>query len=256
MCLAEFDSQLPYDSDGTCDKCDAPLGRFVAMCSADMFIAQCRRSIFKDVIRKREAAYVAQSLVSLTVPNFPISALQHWMGQVQLAGQQSASQWDKEAPRTLWCDKRDRKAWLFTTWAAVAEICGFSEISYLVPPDEKAFGNLRQNCTGDIFLVLPPMEVIWDSDEVCPGVSTESVTFKMCTGLVANCSGTYLHLSSHHPVDTSSDGALVKRWPHLPFYDNYQQYLRWKAGRYIIRNKKRLMRAHRKHFVEVSGRSK
>ncbi len=70
--------------------------------------------IFTEVLRRRNNAYVAHSIVKCTVPNIPLDFMKRFMAEVAGKGRlESAKAWDKEGPRVLTKNFRDNKAWSF-----------------------------------------------------------------------------------------------------------------------------------------------
>ncbi len=68
--------------------------------------------------------------------------------------------------------------------------------------------------------------------EVSDTVELTSVTITACTKNISCHPNIVLSVSPVHPHDLTN----VKRWPHLPFYDDWQLYIRWKARVFLQLN--------------------
>jgi hypothetical protein len=160
--------------------------------------------------------------------------MERFMDEVAEKGRlDSAMPWDKEGPRVLAKSFKDSKSWLFTTFGCVAFLASFEELDAVIRENEVAFGLLRQpDSKGDCFLLLPPCEVSWDTREVSKNVELTTVTITTCTGNISCHPHAVLAVSPMHPHDFTNH----RRWPHLPFYNDWQLYIRWKAKHYLRRN--------------------
>jgi hypothetical protein len=128
---------------------------------------------------------------------------------------------------------RDSKSLFFTTFGVVAYLASFEELNAVIREDEVAFGPLRQpNKKGDCYILLPPCEITWEMKEVSDTVELTTVTITACTGIISCHPNDVLSVSPVHPHDLTN----VKRWPHLPFYNDWQLYIRWKAKEFLQLN--------------------
>ena len=186
------------------------------------------------MLRRKSNAYVAHAVVKATTSHILVEFMHRFMAEVAMKGRQElAMPWDKEGPRVFMKDFKDTKTWFFSTFGVVAYFASFEELDAVIKEDEVAFGPLRQpNKKGDCFLLLPPCEVVWDSREVSSTTELTTVTITACTGIIACIPNAVLAVSPVHPHDFSN----CKRWPHLPFYSDWQLYIRWKTKHFLKRN--------------------
>ena len=148
-----------------------------------------------------------------------------------------AKTWDKEGPRVMAKNFKDAKSWFFIIFGSVSHLASFEELDAVIKEDEVLFGLLRQHDKkGDSFLLFAPCEVSWDSKEVAQNVKLTTVTITACTGNKACHPHAVLSFSPKHPHEFTNS----KRWPHLPFYNDWQLYIRWKAKFYLRRNQDHL----------------
>jgi hypothetical protein len=144
-----------------------------------------------------------------------------------------AKPWDKEGARVLAKNFDDAKSWFFTTFGFVSFLAKFEELNAVIREDEVAFGLLRQPSKQiDCYLLLPPCEVSWKTREVAKNVELATVPITTYTGNISCYPYVVLSVSPVHPHDFTNH----KRWPHLPFYNDWQLYIRWKAKFYLRRN--------------------
>ncbi len=68
--------------------------------------------------------------------------------------------------------------------------------------------------------------------EVLNTVELTTFTITACTENISCHSNVVLLVSPVHPHDLTN----VKRWPHLPFYDDWQLYMRWNAKEFLQLN--------------------
>ncbi len=123
-------------------------------------------------------------------------------------------------------DLRDSKTRFFTTLGVVAHLASFEELDAEIRKGEVAFGPLRwPDKKGDCFLLLTPLEVSWASKEVAENIELYTVTITACTGIISCHPNTFMFISPLHPHDFTN----CKRWPHLPFYNDWHLYIRWKC---------------------------
>ena len=237
-CLYDQNQAAPFDADGECGHCGGDMKPQSTLIEDEYFKCALRSAIYKEILRKRSNAYVAHSIVTATVDNVPLPFMERFMGEVAEKGRrEKAKPWDKEGPRILSKDFRDSKAWFLTTWGATAFLASFEELDAVIGEEEVAFGPMRQLKKGDCYFLLPPCEVKWDSKQVSEDVELTKVTITACTGNVACHAATTLHVSPAHPHDVNN----IKRWTHLPFYSNWQLYVRYKCKFYLRRNMKYLL---------------
>jgi hypothetical protein len=78
----------------------------------------------------------------------------------------------------------------------------------------------------------PLSDVTWEMKEVSDTVELTTVTITACTGNISCHPNAVLSVSPVHPHDLTN----VKRWPHLPFYADWQLYIRWKAKAFLQLN--------------------
>ena len=244
-CLHNMHAEDSYDSDAECDRCGEALSTFIIPTSAAPFIADLRRAIFKDVMRRRESSYVAHSEIVVKTFNFPEELLEHWLEQATATGRATDDPWDREAPRTQWANMDEpsfKKAWLFTTFGAVGFICSFDRLRS-ADPGGVAWLNFRQLSSGDILVAVPPMEVTLTKQEVEKDVFVTCTTVKFSTGIISFRLGTNLRFSAKHPSHThpASEHCLFSRWRHLPFYDDWTVYCRWKTRSALLAAKAKLL---------------
>ena len=250
-CLHDIHAAERYDDEGECDKCGEALSTLYLPVDASQWVAILRDKIFREVLKKKEASYVALSARTVVVSGFPLELLENWMDAATSAGRESTEDWDKEAPRTKWRAMEHRQSWLFTTIPAVAFICSFQTLVKCDGDrDGAGFDNHRQTPTGDILSVCPPFEVTASQELLLPDVLVNTVTFRFATCVIPNRKNTWLRLSGKHPVHTYSAGADLKRWPHLPFYDSYEVYLRWRIGRQMKANKNKLLPVFKRELLD------
>ena len=62
------------------------------------------------------------------------------------------------------------------------------------------------------------------------------MTITACAGTVSCHRATTLHVSPAHPHDVNN----IKRWTHLPFYSNWQLYIRYKCNIFLKKNMRHL----------------
>ena len=65
-----------------------------------------------------------------------------------------------------------------------------------------------------------------------------TVVITACTGVVSCHPKTTLHVSPVHPHDTSDDKKTLGRWTHLPFYNDWKLYIRYKCKKFLKFNEK------------------
>ena len=119
-------------------------------------------------------------------------------------------------------------------------MASFEELDAVIKNDEVAFGQLRQPSErGDSYILLPPLEVSWDSHPISETVDLTTVTITACTGSISLRENTVVAVSPKHPHDFGN----VKRWKHLPFYNDWQLYVRYKTKFLLVANKQWLMQA-------------
>ena len=248
-CLHDMHSDEPYDEVAQCDRCGEPLSTLYLPVDASQWVAMARRAIYKDVLKKKDASYVAHSLATVTVQGFPLELLENFMEEATAAGREGPNDFDKEAPRTQWRRLDKKQSWLLTTVSSVAFLCGFHHL--LLPEDNgSAWDNCRQVATGDILCACPPFEVWASQAEVMKDTLVNTVQFRFSTAIIPNRANTYVRFSGQHPVCTTPEGADIRRWPHLPFYSDYQQYLRWRLGVLVRGNRRRLVAAGKKNLLD------
>ena len=76
----------------------------------------------------------------------------------------------------------------------------------------------------------------WESKEVSQSIELFTVTVIACTGIISCTPNAVLSVSPVHPRDFDN----CKRWPHLPFYNDWQLYIRWKVKFFLRRNQEHL----------------
>ena len=237
-CLHVQNKKAPCDPEGECNQCKEKLAVNGSIMSDTYYKCAIRNAIFTEVLRRRNNAYVAHSIGKAIVSHIPLSFMLRFIKEVAEKGRlERARPWDKEGPRVLAKNFKDAKSWFFTTFGAVSHLASFEELDAVIREDEVAFGLLRQpGKKGDCFLLLPPCEVSWDSREVARNVELTAVTITTCTGNIACLPHAVLSVSPVHPHDFTN----CKRWPHLPFYNDWQLYIRWKAKFFLRRNQEHL----------------
>lgn len=242
-CLHDTDRIQPYDPDGECARCSKPLTGIFCLIPDEYYETKIRQKIYKSIMRMEGNEYVSHSMITIHVDDIPLEFLRRFCEKIELAARRRHEErraksnknfnFDAEGPRTQWRDFPEAKSWLYTTWDAVEELACLQILEdSCVPEDEAAYGNMRQMSSGDCIFLLPPLEVSWQSEQVTDDIALTTLTIKASTGTVAMAENTHLRLSASHPVDTSETANLL-RWPHLPLYDNYQLYVRWKCRRFL-----------------------
>ena len=227
-CLMDMHSEEPFDEEGECDRCGDSLSTLCLPMTAASWIAILRQAIYKECLKKHASAYVAHHLCTVSVKGFPLELLEDFMQKATDAGRVSDEDWDKEAPRTQWQALEDKQSWVFTTEGAVAFIC---DLGTLLKPDSDFAW--RGNCltsAGDVISVVGPFEVNARQEEVMEEVFVNTASLRFSTGIVPRRDSTFLRFTPLHPVDTATDSADLGRWRHLPFYNDYEVYWRWKVG--------------------------
>lgn len=252
FCLHDIDRSSAPVPGALCDQCEQPVNKEACLVSLESYMAYVRTFCAKEVTRKTEARYVPRAMVAVTIDFAPLPLVEAFMERCTKAGSNpKLPAWDQEGPRTLAVRRPNERVWCFTTYGAVVELFRGEAIRLSVPDGQVAIGALHQLPQGSVITPLPPLEVSWKRTEVCPEVYVSKMTIKCSTGNIACQPNTYLHLSAQHPADTSQDSAPLKRWKHLPMYDNYNIYCRYKLKEFILKNKKGLLKPHRGVLVEA-----
>jgi hypothetical protein len=242
--LDDANRKAPFDKNGECEKCGEALHSIRSSLTKDNYYkCAIRAAIFRDILRRKDNAYVAHSIVKATCSHVPLEFMSRFMEEVAEAGRNPKSEpWDREGPRVLCKEFVDKKAWFFTTWGAVQHLCSFEELDAIIKEEEVAFGQIRQpNVKGDVFVVLPPVYITWDSYPCSQDVDLTTVAITACTGVVSCHPKTTLHVTPVHPDDTSDNKTTLGRWPHLPFYNDWKLYVRWKCKHFLRMNQKDLV---------------
>jgi hypothetical protein len=175
----------------------------------------------------------------------------------------------QEEESLLWQEKLVGKhyytSYVLHTWDAVSALCSFEGLFPAFPDGDKhASGNWRGvGKTGELVVILPPVTITSRWELVCDVY----VTMHQCTLSTQHCNalatslctatlrGTVLPsgatlcnlrvlfstaaisrgeeapmlLCAGHPSDLRPATADVRRWPHLPRYDDYLLYIHRKA---------------------------
>lgn len=252
-CLHELDREQTGQEDADCEVCENPLNAGFQLIPDSYYESAIRAAVFKECLKASVASYVAHSAIACTVHHVPKPFINGFMDQVLRASSSPDSlAWDKEGPRTMWKNFSDSRAWTLTTMGAVHELCSFQYLAAgVVPEGEKAFGQFRQLKSGDLLVALPPCEVSWSSTGEDEDDGFWTVRIQLSTGIIAPQANAHLHVSAMHPDDTSEEGALLHRWRHLPFYNDWTLYTRWKCREFLRDMKRKLLKHTRKILVSA-----
>ena len=140
-CLNAANGKAPFDKEGTCDRCDKKLSLHSCLMDDEYFKCYIRSGLFREIVRRKDNAYVAHGIVKTTCFNIPLSFMHRFMEEVAKAGRcEDAEPWDREGPRVMCKDFVDKKAWFFTTWGAVSHLCSFEELDAIISEEEVTFG--------------------------------------------------------------------------------------------------------------------
>ena len=124
-CLDVANQNASFDRKGDCDQCGEAL--IAPMRSSFMpdeyYKCAIRSAIFREIMRRKDNAYIAHSIVRATCSHVPLEFMERFMEEVAESGRSPDSeQWDKEGPRVVCKEFKDKKAWFFTTWGAVQHL--------------------------------------------------------------------------------------------------------------------------------------
>ena len=234
LCLHEIDRDAPCEEDGTCENCRDDLNAKFYMTSYAYYKAIIGEALLRELDKNKNGnAYISRSAVTVKVHNVPLDFMKQFMEDVRKEGRDNAEPWDREGPRVLVKASKTQYVWLLTTARAVRTVCQFGTKGALIPADQAAFGDTRQFPKGDLIKWLPPMMLTWDKHPIDDDVWGCVLTLKAPTALLSCNRHTTLSFTPHHPVDTTSEGSSLRRWPHLPFYDNWEVYNLFEFRRYL-----------------------
>ncbi len=89
-----------FDFKGKCDQCESDLWPHTNLVNDEYYKCAIRSAIFREIVRRKDNAYVAHIIVKATCSNIPAHFMDRFMEQVANAGRrENAEQWDKEGPR-------------------------------------------------------------------------------------------------------------------------------------------------------------
>ena len=229
-CLAAIDQDAPVpDPLRACAQCGIPVGTPFVTLSADYFMGHLAQLIFKEAGR----ANLARSCVKVTLPGVPLAIVKAWVKDVAAMSLRNKCRWDREAEDVQWQRLPGKNSWLLTTWVAAEAVCNFHD--YITPPDlQKCWLNCRQLQGGDLVFVIGPITITHQS-QATPSQSTNDVlhvTFS--TACVSYTEAGFFRMAGTQPAETDDKHANKSRWPHLPFYSDYNQYMCFKSARAVI----------------------
>jgi hypothetical protein len=209
----------PCDPEGECSKFKEKLTINESITSDKYYKCATKNAIFTEVMLRLSNAYMAHSIARATFSHIPLSFMLRFMEEVAEKGRlERAKPWDNEGTHVLTNNFKDAKSCFFTTFGAVSHLASFEELDAVMKDDEVSFELLRQpGKKSGCFLLLRPCEVFLDSREAAQNVELTIVTITACTGNIACQPHADLSVSPMHPHDFTNS----KRWPHLPFYDDW-----------------------------------
>ena len=243
-CLHEIDRDAPCDEDGACENCREDLNTKFFLTSYDYYKAVIGEALLRELDKNKSGnAYISHSAVTVKIQNVPLEFMTYFMEVVRTAGRDNAELWDREGPRVLVKASRSQYVWVLTTARAIRKVCQFGRKRELIPADQAAFGDTRQFPKGDLVKWLPPMTLTWERHLIDVDVWGCVLTIKAPTALLSCNRHTTLNFTPHHPMDTSDEGSNPRRWPHLPFYDDWEVYNLYEFKRYLKKCRSKLVAA-------------
>ena len=129
------------DPECECTRCKEKLAANQSIMS-DVYY-KVKNAIFTEVLRRRNNAYVAHSIVKAIVSIIPLTFMNRFMEEVVEKGVLvRAKLGDKEGPRVLAKNFENAKSGFFITFGSVSNLDRFEELDAIIRKDEVAFGLL------------------------------------------------------------------------------------------------------------------
>ena len=206
--------------------CSSP----TAVLSCNTFLVACRQEIFHDMLKCTESL----GKVRIALPLFPLVLLEPYITSlekalIRVARRDSTQPWDRWPQQSsLWKDQRSScgkrtVSHMFTVQEFLDRFLCFSSVNH--PDSVAAYGSLIMKSTGDMVLATVPAILEYQDIPVKGGGSLQRLALICSTITIPNQLGADPVVSEVHPRDVSFSGAASTRWPFLPPYDNYDNYV-------------------------------